>query len=144
MAAEAGVMLDTNAVSDFLKKRSRPLLDRVALHAARHGQLTTSALTIFEVTRGFHRINQPLRAAAFLTTMATWEVLPFDVDAAEIAGHIEAELRINGTPIEEADILIASVAVAAHRVLVTHNVKHFEPIAALGYALPIEDWTLPP
>jgi len=137
-------MLDTNTVSDFLLRRSETLTQRATEYSRTQGKLTTSVLTIFEVTRGFYRVNQPLRALAFQGRMDSWEVLPFDPEAADLAGRIESELLRNGTPIDLTDIFIAAVAVAHHRTLVTRNTRHFEPIAALGFTLPLQDWTLPP
>ena len=142
--SHAEVLLDTNAVSDFFRKRSKPVVNQATEAIAAHGRLTTSTITVFEFTRGFHRVHQPQRALAFVTAMVSWEVLPFDLDAAEVAGRIEAALRTNGTPIELADLFIAAIAVSAQRTLITHNTKHFEPIAALGFELPLADWTLPP
>jgi predicted nucleic acid-binding protein len=75
--------------------------------------------------------------------MDAWEVLPFDAEAADLAGRIESELLRNGTPIELADVFIAAVAIAHERTLVTRNLKHFETIASLGFKLPLQDWTLP-
>jgi len=138
------VLLDTNAVSDFLLHRSETLTRRATAYMAERGKLTTSTLTIFEVARGFYRVNQPHRVLAFRGRMDRWEVLPFDTEAADLAGRIESELLRNGTPIELADIFIAAVAIAHGRALVTRNTRHFEPIAALGFTLPLQDWTSSP
>lgn len=139
----AEVLLDTNAVSELGKRTSPALNRRASEYVATRGRLATSTITVIEATRGFSQVNQPLRVSLFLNWLQAWEVLPFDQDAAEIAGRIDAELRINGTSIELADIFIAAIAIARRRTLVTRNTKHFLPIQALGFVLPLEDWMQP-
>lgn len=139
----ADVLLDTNAVSDLGKRISPTLNRRASEYVASRGRLATSTITVFEATRGFFQVNQPLRVSLFLNWLQAREVLPFDQDTADIAGRIEAELRINGTPIELADIFIAAIAIVRQRTLVTRNTKHFLPIQALGFVLPLEDWMQP-
>lgn len=87
------VLLDTNAVSDFLLHRSEALTQRARAHLMKRERLTTSTLTLFEVTRGFYRVNQPHRVLAFRGRMDAWEVLPFDAEAAGLTGRIERGLR---------------------------------------------------
>ena len=52
-------------------------------------------------------------------------------DIAKIFGTIKANLREEGNIINDADILIASIAVANNGKLVTNNIKHFERIPDL-------------
>ncbi len=66
----------------------------------------------------------------------TISLLPFDEAAAEKFGTIKADLKKSGLIIMDADIMIASVALANDLTLVTNNTKHFERIAELR----IENW----
>nr|VFJ65858.1 MAG: tRNA(fMet)-specific endonuclease VapC [Candidatus Kentron sp. FM]VFJ77204.1 MAG: tRNA(fMet)-specific endonuclease VapC [Candidatus Kentron sp. FM]VFK22408.1 MAG: tRNA(fMet)-specific endonuclease VapC [Candidatus Kentron sp. FM] len=54
-----------------------------------------------------------------------------------LSAGIYAELRKVGKPLDDIDLLIAGVAIANNRVLVTHNRSHFERIEGLA----IEDWS---
>ena len=62
--------------------------------------------------------------------------LPFDGEAAEIAGKVRAGLAKAGTPIGPYDLQIAAIALAHKLVLVTHNTREFQRIKGLR----IEDW----
>ncbi len=62
--------------------------------------------------------------------------LPFDDNAASIAGQVRAQLDVVGTPIGSNDLLIAAIALANDLTLVTHNTREFGRINGLKY----EDW----
>jgi tRNA(fMet)-specific endonuclease VapC len=62
--------------------------------------------------------------------------LPFDDNAAAIAGQVRAQLDVAGTPIGSNDLLIAAIAVSNDLTLVTHNTREFSRINGLKY----EDW----
>ena len=61
----------------------------------------------------------------------------FDDAAAEVYGHIRADLAVQGTPIGPNDLLIAAIALANNLILVTHNTREFARVAGLA----LEDWT---
>jgi len=63
-------------------------------------------------------------------------MLPFDADAARRYGDIRAELERRGTPIGDADLRIASIALARGLIVVTGNTKHFERVPDLV----VENW----
>jgi tRNA(fMet)-specific endonuclease VapC len=62
--------------------------------------------------------------------------LPFDDNAASIAGQVRAQLDVAGTPIGSNDLLIAAIALSNDLTLVTHNTREFARINGLKY----EDW----
>ncbi|NEQ69162.1 MAG: type II toxin-antitoxin system VapC family toxin [Symploca sp. SIO2D2] len=62
--------------------------------------------------------------------------LPFDDNAASIAGQVRAQLDVAGTPIGSNDLLIAAIAIYHDLTLVTHNIREFSRISGLKY----EDW----
>ena len=64
------------------------------------------------------------------------KVLSFDRTAAAEYARIRFELERSGTPLAEADLRIASIAVSRGLVLVTGNGKHFERIPELA----VENW----
>jgi tRNA(fMet)-specific endonuclease VapC len=53
------------------------------------------------------------------------------------SAEIYAELRKEGKPLDDIDLLIAGIAIANRLVLVTHNKGHFERIRRLE----VEDWS---
>ncbi|OQY48633.1 MAG: hypothetical protein B6247_24855, partial [Candidatus Parabeggiatoa sp. nov. 2] len=63
-------------------------------------------------------------------------MLPFEDKAANIFGYIKSDLKKQGLIILDADIMIASIALAYNLTLVTNNVKHFNRIPDLR----LETW----
>ena len=63
-------------------------------------------------------------------------ILPFDAVAAREYGSLRAQLERRGTPIGDADMRIASIALANDLTVVTGNVRHFEHVDALR----VENW----
>lgn len=63
-------------------------------------------------------------------------IIADSVESARLFGRIKADLKQQGRRIEDFDILVASVALANDRTLVTHNTEHFSRIAGLR----IVDW----
>ncbi len=51
-------------------------------------------------------------------------------------GKLKAELEKKGSPLDDADLLIASITLANNAVLVTNNTRHFRKIRQLQ----VENW----
>jgi len=66
-------------------------------------------------------------------------VLTVDETAAEIFGQVRTDLRRTGQPLDDMDLLIASVALAHGLTLVTNNTSHFQRIPRLS----LDNWLLP-
>ena len=66
-------------------------------------------------------------------------VIPADRKSAPFFGEIKADLEKAGRALDDADLLIASVALAHGAVLVTNNASHFNRISNLA----IETWGRP-
>ena len=54
--------------------------------------------------------------------------------------EIYTQMRRQGTPVDDIDLLVAGVALVHDWVLVTHNTKHFGKIPNL----PVKDWNSEP
>ncbi len=88
---------------------------------------------------GAHRLGE--RAAELVgrieeTLLPNLAVLPFDAPAARRYGELRVELERRGTPIGDADMRIAAIALANALVVVTGNVRHFERVSGLS----VENW----
>ena len=81
------------------------------------------------------RVEQNVTAIQRLTQ--TIALLPFDEAAAQRFGQIKARLKQQGQIILDADVMIASIALAHDLTLVTNNTKHFSRIPDLA----LENWT---
>ena len=112
-------MLDTNAVSAFLKRRSSRLDGWV-----REQRCCLSSIVVAEIRYGLEK--QPptaqsqtrLRALAE-ATLDTLEILPWSEACTRIYGRLRADLERNGKSLAALDLLIASHALSEGCILVT-------------------------
>jgi tRNA(fMet)-specific endonuclease VapC len=74
--------------------------------------------------------------------LAEAEVLPFDDEAARLAGRINADLERAGRVIGLPDVMIAAMALRSGLVVVTGNTAHFEQVRAAKYDLFNDSWRL--
>lgn len=120
-------LLDANCCI-YLFTRAYPELNR-RVKASAAGDIGISSVTFAEVAHGSERGLPPPRDA--LDRMATqMPVLPFDEAAARAYARLPFE-RGNF------DRLLAAHALSKGLIVITRNVRHFAPIAALA----VEDWT---
>src|SRR5207248_1606938 len=99
-----------------------------------------STITVMEIVRGFQKGQSPSRLNAFVASLASEEVFPFDQAAAELAGRIVGDLERTGQPIGMADPMIAAIAIDQGLELVTGNTTHYQRIQQLGYPLTLVNW----
>lgn len=131
-------LFDTDTLSELLRRApSPPLLRRLATVGL--DDQATSSITLGELLYGAHRL--PERAADLVarieqTLLPNLAVLPFDTEAAREYGALRASLEREGTPIGDADMRIASIALARRLVVVTGNVRHLERVPQLE----VENW----
>lgn len=128
-------LLDTNTCIRYLNGRSPAVVER--LRRVSPGDVAVCSVVKAELFAGAMRTVDPARTLArqrqFLARLASY---PFDDTAAEVYGHIRAELATKGMLIGPNDLLIAAIAVARGLVLVTHNVREFSRVDGLRF----EDW----
>ena len=111
---------------------------------ARVAQVGVEAIAVAIITKGelyFGAYNSSqidanlARIQAFLTEPGP-EVLSLDEPVMDCFGKHKAELRRQGQPIGDIDLLIAGVAVSQGLTLVTNNTKHFQRVPGLV----LENW----
>ncbi len=130
-----GYTLDTNIVTALLKGNDNVLQkSRQALLAGFPVML--NAVSYYETKRGL--LLPPFRAklSVFEHFCSLYGVVPLDRAALDKAAEIYASLREAGMLLEDADILMAAIAIVHDLALVTANVKHFERIPGLS----LENW----
>lgn len=128
-------LLDTNVCVVYLNGRSSSVRDR--LLATPTEEITVCSVVKAELFYGAFRSNNPKRTLerqqAFLSRFVS---LPFQDDAALVAGQIRAKLASAGTPIGFYDLQIAAIALVNNLTLVTHNTREFGRIDGLQFG----DW----
>lgn len=125
----------TNAITAFLTRQgevARIFEDKLA---AGH-EVTLNAISYFELKRGLTLPRFTRKLTQFEAFARGYELLPLDLPALDRAVGTYQTLRAAGRSLEDADILIAAIAMAHDATLVTRNLKHFE--RPLG--LRLESW----
>lgn len=134
-------LLDTDILSNLIKRRPNPALEAKLQTVPREHQQTAS-ITVGELVYGAHRA-QPHTATILQRQQARLQsnvtVVPFDDAAARSYGELRALLERQGTPLAEPDLRIAAIALANDLTLVTGNVRHFARVPGLR----IENWLEP-
>lgn len=131
-------LLDTDILSNLLRRApSTALVTKLA--SIPPEQQFTSSITLGELVYGAYRLQE--RADALLqrldeTLLPNLPILPFDASAARRYGEVRAELERRGTPMGDADLRIASIALTLDLTVVTANVRHFQKVPGLA----VENW----
>jgi tRNA(fMet)-specific endonuclease VapC len=129
-------LLDTDICVDVLKDRS-PRLD-MQLRQCGAGEFGVSAITVFELFYGAHKSSRVANnRAALASFFLPFDLIPFDENAAAIAGEVRALLERAGSPIGANALLIASQALALGVIVVTNNEREFRRVPGLL----VENWT---
>jgi tRNA(fMet)-specific endonuclease VapC len=92
-------------------------------------------IVLHELYYGAHKSARRERNLATVDALR-FEVIDFDREDARDAGEIRAALALQGTPIGGYDVLIAGQARARGLILVTRNMREFEPVPGLV----VENW----
>ena len=124
-------LLDTDMLSEVLKRKDQQVLATARQYLAEHPRLAFSAMTIYEVTRGYRAKHASRQLAEFFRTIDTSDVFPVSLPVLMRAAALWAEARDGGYPHDDADLIIAATALEAQRVLVTGNTDHFSWINGL-------------
>ena len=130
-------LLDTNILSELVKKRPNPqVLSQLRSKSAL--TLYTSCICIMELRFGsalrddfevfWEKINKEI--------ISRVKILPIGEKEALVSGDILADLRKTGQSIGMEDVLIAASALTNRCSIVTANTRHFSRIKALK----IENW----
>lgn len=122
-------LLDTVTISDLKKRRRNPGA-AAWLSAQRPGDLFVSVLTLGEIQAGIasKAIKDPRAAGALAqwldetVTFYAGRILDFDLQAARRWGVLSAQVGNDSI-----DLMIAATALEHGLIVVTRNLRHFEP-----------------
>jgi predicted nucleic acid-binding protein len=131
-------LLDTNAISEWVKPRPDPLLMEW-MASTDEDQVFLSVVSVAEIRRGIELMSPGIRRDR-LTTWLTIElpvrferrVLSIDQPVADAWGLITAGAQRNGTGLDTMDAFLAATASVHRLTLVTRNTLDF---ARLGIEL---------
>jgi tRNA(fMet)-specific endonuclease VapC len=101
------------------------------------GNVKLPSVVYYELCHGAEKSTQrELSFERLSTFVSNIEIVPFDEDAAKLAGKIRADLERAGCIIGGNDIIIAATALANNATLVSNNVREFGRIERLS----LENW----
>ncbi|MCF8144715.1 MAG: PIN domain-containing protein [Deltaproteobacteria bacterium] len=98
--------------------------------------LSINIISYYEILRGLIDLGNRKKLKEFDKFIEENELISIRKETIQKAAEIYAYLKKRGTLIEDADILIAAIALVENLVLVTDNVRHFERVDGLQ----IENW----
>jgi tRNA(fMet)-specific endonuclease VapC len=133
-------LLDTDIFSEVLKGIDLHVVAQATTYRTFFGRYTISTITVLEIVKGLHKMQREDRIQKFLNGLTTVDVLTLDVQSAELAGRIYADLERTGQPIGRADPIIAAIALQNGLTLITGNQAHYQRIQGLGYELTLDNW----
>lgn len=128
-------LIDTDICIYIIKKRHPAILARLLKEG--FDRVGISAITLAELEFGAANSSRPQETRAALLEFAfPFEILDFNAPAAACYGWIRKALKDKGRPAGEMDMLIASIAMADGRVLVSNNEGEFRRIPGLK----VDNW----
>lgn len=128
-------LLDTDTLIYWLKGNQQ--IEKMAINIGLN-QLSYSIISYAELCYGAYNSQQKdknLQAVQLIQQKLS--LVDFNIQSAQLFGMIKSELKQQGNIIMDADIMIASIAMAHNLTLVTNNENHFKRIANLK----IENWS---
>jgi tRNA(fMet)-specific endonuclease VapC len=132
-------LLDTDMLSEVLKQRDRQVGAHARQYLRAHGSFAFSAVTRFEMIRGYKHRNAAIALARFLTFCGHSFVLPVTDEVFDRAADLWVAAQLGGHSCGDADLLIVATALDQGRRLITGNERHFAWIPGLQ----IGNWRLP-
>lgn len=128
------MILDTTFFVDVLRGdvRNNPTAEEYIENLDAAGTGKVSSVTVMELWEGVHLADATAtereRVEGLLEGI---HELPFDRDAAMLAGELSATLVADGEPIGDSDVMIGATALIHDEPVLTRNVDHFERIDGL-------------
>lgn len=135
-------LLDTNVISEITKPFPN---ENVCKKIEEYQNLCAiSSTTWSELIFGMNLMQAGKKKDLIFSDLvddiqARFEIINYDNHCAWIQADIRSRLQEKGNSLEFEDIQIASIAVSNNMILVTRNVKHFEPIQQVS-PLMVENW----
>jgi len=128
-------VLDTNIISAILKGNDK-VKDKAQNVIWEGKSIFINALSYYEIKRGLLAANATNKLKKFESLCNIFGLVFFDNQYIfDKAAEIYAYLKCEGKPLEDADILIASLSISSNLILVTNDTD-FDRIKALK----VENW----
>jgi tRNA(fMet)-specific endonuclease VapC len=124
-------IIDTDILIDFLRNQKEAVAFITQLEEKKT-RLSTTAINAFELYYGAHKSRQSVQTLQSTKKLLDRLVLlPLTPRSAQRAGHIYAELELEGQPIGLRDTFIAAIALTRKYSVATRNTEHFKKVKGL-------------
>ena len=124
-------LLDTNAISEWVKPRPNPGLIRW-MEAADEDRVFVSVITLAELRHGVERMPEGARRVRLerwleqeLPLRFEGRILPVGEQIADVWGKVVSRSESAGRPMDIMDAFLAATAEVHRLTLITRNVGHF-------------------
>ena len=129
------MILDTDICIELIHKNEKV----VGEYLTSKGTIHLCSMTVSELFYGvYNSSNVDFHFAKTVGFCSGFPTLNPNQESCRLFGQLKAHLRINGDIIPDADLIIASTAMANNMILVSNNSKHFDRLTSFG--LRIENW----
>ena len=129
-------LLDTNALSDLIRRPRGPIAERIA--SVGEQAICTSIVVAAEFRYGAAKSRSEELADCVDRILSAIEVLPLKPPADRHYANIRHHLAQQGTPVGPNDMMIAAHARSLGLAVVTANIREFSRIEGLK----VENWLL--
>jgi len=123
------IILDTDILIEIFDKKSETGDEALKRILERGEDISITAINLHEILYGLQKYAKPVREVLQLP------VLNFTKRDANLSAKIELEAESMGTPIRRTDAMIAAITLNNGASLYTLDLKHFQPLKALGLKL---------
>jgi len=123
------ILLDTDVLIEIFDKRSERG-DQALESILESGEaIATTSINLHEILYGLEKYAKPVREVLLLP------ILDYRKKDARLSAKIELEAERRGRPIRRTDVMIASIVLNQGAALYTFDLRHFQPLTALGLKL---------
>jgi len=126
--------LDTDIIIEFFKGNPKIV---EGFSKIKKSRISITVLTFYEFLKGAYTSPKQKADLHMLELfLKNVELLNLSPSSCHKAALIYNELKNKGKLLNDADLLIASIAIINNKILVTNNIKHFNRISGLK----LENW----
>jgi predicted nucleic acid-binding protein len=150
---KAGFLLDTSVISALAPGRETHLnTGFVQWLQAHDAQLFLPCVAVAELAQGIAKLRRA-GGSERADRLDRWldqliagfgdRILPLDTGAARLSGQLSDQATATGRHPGFADVAIAAIAIQANHLLLTRNLKHFQPLGvacADPFSQPVAKW----
>ena len=131
-------LLDTDTVIYSMKGKDA-VHKNLLLHF--NDPIMLNAITLMELYYCAYKSQKVTSNLAKIKTLEqSLEIIHIGIESVEIFGMLKAQLEVNGTRLNDFDLILASCALSRNLTIVTNNLEHFQKIDGLKLA----NWTIYP